>query len=549
MCFVPAGARSIDASSWETIAKLLAAGKNPYHATSLLNWPPLWMQLVFCLAKVAAALGIPFFRALQVFLVLAESIVALLLLKLTHQMAPTAPARRIVIFGLALNPVAVLLVCQHCNFDVLVALWVILFLKSLLRYNLARNPVDWLSACLFLGLGVLTKTVPLVLVPLLAGGFRQATASLRSLGALLLLGPVTLGMSVIYVLAPSDVTSKVLFYRSQEGFFGIHGLMDLAGLEKYLSVQNVLFYLLLLGVLALSWNIFWRRHNIGDRETVLYTALLLAAIPTLGPGYATQYIYWFMPLLVLTFACYAGQWRVVLTVFGVISAATYLVEYAFFPEYGHSIFYLWPTSLSAGGMGDALMSLYYRLDSETGRTLLRLPIFLAYLMLLFFGGRTLLRDLPNLRRVLAALGLTLAAAGLVVGYLVGTNSENSNEADAPTLGMDHDSDKKWATGALNNLAWKLATSPDVTLRDGALAVKGAERACRETNYRVTTLVGTLAAAYAETGRFEEAVATGQKACSLASASGETNLLRINQDLVSLYQARRPYHEPPPAQGL
>jgi len=256
-----------------------------------------------------------------------------------------------------------------------------------------------------------------------------------------------------------------------------------------------------------------------------------------------------MPLLVLTFACYAGQWRVVLTVFGVISAATYLVEYAFFPEYGHSIFYLWPTSLSAGGMGDALMSLYYRLDSETGRTLLRLPIFLAYLMLLFFGGRTLLRDLPNLRRVLAALGLTLAAAGLVVGYLVGTNSENSNEADAPTLGMDHDSDKKWATGALNNLAWKLATSPDVTLRDGALAVKGAERACRETNYRVTTLVGTLAAAYAETGRFEEAVATGQKACSLASASGETNLLRINQDLVSLYQARRPYHEPPPAQGL
>jgi tetratricopeptide (TPR) repeat protein len=96
--------------------------------------------------------------------------------------------------------------------------------------------------------------------------------------------------------------------------------------------------------------------------------------------------------------------------------------------------------------------------------------------------------------------------------------------------------------ALNNLAWELATSPDASIRNGDLAVKLAERACEATHYRVTVLVGTLAAAYAEAGRFDEAVATGQKACALASTLGETNLLKRNQELVALYQTHQPYHE-------
>jgi hypothetical protein len=55
----------------------------------------------------------------------------------------------------------------------------------------------------------------------------------------------------------------------------------------------------------------------------------------------------------------------------------------------------------------------------------------------------------------------------------------------------------------------------------------------------------LAAAYAEAGRFDQAIATGQKACALASELGETNLLARNQELVALYQAHQPYHESPP----
>ena len=96
--------------------------------------------------------------------------------------------------------------------------------------------------------------------------------------------------------------------------------------------------------------------------------------------------------------------------------------------------------------------------------------------------------------------------------------------------------------ALNNAAWALATSPDDKIRNGARAVQLAERACELTHYRTTIMVGTLAAAYAEAGRFDEAIATGQKACALASELGETNLLKSNLELIALYQAHRPYHE-------
>jgi tetratricopeptide (TPR) repeat protein len=95
---------------------------------------------------------------------------------------------------------------------------------------------------------------------------------------------------------------------------------------------------------------------------------------------------------------------------------------------------------------------------------------------------------------------------------------------------------------LNNLAWLLATYPDAHIRNGAQAVKYAGRACELTHDGVTLLVGTLAAAYAEAGRYDDAIATAQEACALASASGEQDLLEKNQKLLALYRAHQPYHE-------
>ena len=100
--------------------------------------------------------------------------------------------------------------------------------------------------------------------------------------------------------------------------------------------------------------------------------------------------------------------------------------------------------------------------------------------------------------------------------------------------------------ALNNLAWIRATSAEPKLRNGAEAVRLAERACALTGNRRPVMLGTLAAAYAEAGRFEEAIATAKKARDLAEATGQPDLGKQNQTLLEVYQARRPYHESAPS---
>lgn len=95
--------------------------------------------------------------------------------------------------------------------------------------------------------------------------------------------------------------------------------------------------------------------------------------------------------------------------------------------------------------------------------------------------------------------------------------------------------------ALNNLAWALATNPDDQLRNGAEAVRLAERACESTRHGQPLFVGTLAAAYAEAGRYPEAVTTVEKAEQLATDAGLTSLAEKDRQLRELYQTGKPYH--------
>ena len=91
--------------------------------------------------------------------------------------------------------------------------------------------------------------------------------------------------------------------------------------------------------------------------------------------------------------------------------------------------------------------------------------------------------------------------------------------------------------ALNNLGWLLATAPDDTLRDGVAAVQYAERASKLPPVKEMCVPGTLAAAYAEAGRFPEAVATAERAIKLETDAGETRFANINQQLFNMCTMR------------
>jgi len=92
------------------------------------------------------------------------------------------------------------------------------------------------------------------------------------------------------------------------------------------------------------------------------------------------------------------------------------------------------------------------------------------------------------------------------------------------------------TQALNNMAWILATWPDALTRDGAKAVELAERADSLTRGASPMISATLAAAYAEAGRFAEALKTGQRALQLATAEGNAQRADSIRTQIEAYQS-------------
>jgi hypothetical protein len=88
----------------------------------------------------------------------------------------------------------------------------------------------------------------------------------------------------------------------------------------------------------------------------------------------------------------------------------------------------------------------------------------------------------------------------------------------------------------------LATCADENIRNGLEAVSLAERACRLTEYKVTAMLGTLAAAYAEAGRFADAIATSEKLDRMALEANDPRLAAFNRQLLALYRAGKPFHE-------
>ena len=94
--------------------------------------------------------------------------------------------------------------------------------------------------------------------------------------------------------------------------------------------------------------------------------------------------------------------------------------------------------------------------------------------------------------------------------------------------------------AFNNKAWLLATASNAQARDGREAVRLAQEAVRlgdDPGYR-----DTLAAAFAEAGRFGDAVAEQERAIEMLRAAGKHDKLADLQSRLDLYRQHRPYRE-------
>ena len=86
------------------------------------------------------------------------------------------------------------------------------------------------------------------------------------------------------------------------------------------------------------------------------------------------------------------------------------------------------------------------------------------------------------------------------------------------------------------LALILAAAPDAKLRDAKRAVALATKACELTNWKNSMCLGTLAAAHAESGQFEEALKWAKRGLELAPDEEKQNFRLA----IELFQAKRPY---------
>jgi spermidine synthase len=86
----------------------------------------------------------------------------------------------------------------------------------------------------------------------------------------------------------------------------------------------------------------------------------------------------------------------------------------------------------------------------------------------------------------------------------------------------------------------LATHPDEAVRDGRKAVKLAEDAAKITNFESPVVLDVLAAAYAEAGRFDQAIIMGHRALALAAQDQTGQLAGDIGKKLQLYERAKPY---------
>jgi len=95
--------------------------------------------------------------------------------------------------------------------------------------------------------------------------------------------------------------------------------------------------------------------------------------------------------------------------------------------------------------------------------------------------------------------------------------------------------------AFNSLAWLLATCPESRYRNGVRAIQLATRAVELLD--AANNIGTLAAAYAEAGRFQEAIKTQERAIAkLKKEKGNKKDMAEYEKHLASYKAGKPWRE-------
>jgi protein O-mannosyl-transferase len=120
--------------------------------------------------------------------------------------------------------------------------------------------------------------------------------------------------------------------------------------------------------------------------------------------------------------------------------------------------------------------------------------------------------------------------------------QNGNRAEAIRHWREALKIDPTSVAAQTALAWTLATAPDPTLRNGAEALAISQHLSQATDASNPMLLRVLAAAYAEAGRFSEAIETAQRGIALATSQDHADQAALLQADLKLFQSAQPLRD-------
>ena len=290
---LPMGA-GYDIESYQIVGGLVLRGEDVYASPDAVNRHPYLPFQMYWMAFAhwaASAMHLPFVKVVRLAPILADVGIALLLFLYLQRGGPPKKALH---GGLlyALNPVPVLVSAYHGQFDAIPALFLLLAVMALEKWPLLAG--GWL------GLGILSKSWPVLVLPSLCVAAKKWEGRLRFLVGVAFVPMVGMGIYLLLFRAQLwAVLGRALGYNHGVGiwgytyFFQLFSVLEPGWAEPFAWLVHYGRYITL-GALGLVWLLKARKES--PRASVL---TILVAFFAVTHALAIQYVMWVVPFAIL----------------------------------------------------------------------------------------------------------------------------------------------------------------------------------------------------------------------------------------------------------
>jgi hypothetical protein len=290
-----------DLYNYAIIANLASHGQSVYtHAAGEYNYPPLWMWILTGLWRIHEVTSFPYHILVKTPIILADVAIVGLLYRIVA--ARSAWLAGVVAWIYALLPISILTTSIQAQFDSIPTLCCVLAVWLLTMEMSRGQPRLAALGALILGIGILLKMYPAVLLPLFVIGRRPLRWTVACLALAVL--PVVLASSPYLLATPAAFTHRVLGYSGVVPWWGYYGIIELVSAVVHkghwftaMTTAALAFskyiYLIVLGVLYAC------SRPRTDAALWVTAALALLLFYAVVANFGINYLVWASPFLLI----------------------------------------------------------------------------------------------------------------------------------------------------------------------------------------------------------------------------------------------------------